>query len=112
MELVSGALPLEILRIIGEKDYNTPITELYQHLNLLHHDDLPPVLHSSFIKLKPIHSHNTMQLEKNAYFLPRIDKSFAQNLLAFGGTKLWSTINPSIKSLHWVSFKIILNLLY
>ena len=58
-----------ILRIIGKKDYNTPITELYQHLNLLvlddiyklelakimyllHHNDLPPVLNNSFTKLK------------------------------------------------------------
>ena len=29
-----------ILKIIGEKDYNTPITELYQHLNFLILDDI------------------------------------------------------------------------
>ena len=29
-----------ILRIIGKKDYNTPITELYQHLNFLVLDDI------------------------------------------------------------------------
>ena len=123
-----------ILRIIGKKDHNTPITELYQHLNilvldheyklelakityLLHHNDLPPVLHSSFTKLKSIHSHNTRQLDKNVYFLPRVNKSFAQNLLALRGTKLWSTISPSVKSLHCVALapKVLqknLNLIY
>ena len=111
-----------ILRITGKKDYNTPITELYQHLNflvlddiyklelakimyLLHHNDLPPVLNNSFTKLKSIHSHDTRQLDKNVYFLPRVNKSFAKNLLAFRGTKIWSTIDPTIKSMPWVSFK-------
>ena len=119
-----------ILRIIGKKDYNTHITELYQQVNslvlddvyklelakimyLLHHNDLPPVLHCSFAKLKYIHSHNTRQLDENVYFLPRVNKSLAENLLAFRGIKLWSTINPSKKTLHWISVKKeIINLIY
>ena len=111
-----------ILRIIGKKDYNRPITELYQHLNflvlddiykleiakimyLLHHNDLPPVLNNSFTKLKSIHSHDTRQLDKNVYFLPRVNKSFGKILLAFRGSKIWNTIDPTIKSMPWVSFK-------
>ena len=72
---------------------------------LLHHNDLPPVLSNSFTKLKSIHSRDTRQLDKNVYFLPRVNKSFAKNLLAFRGTKICSTIDPTIKSMPWVSFK-------
>ena len=67
--------------------------------------DLPPVLNNSFTKLKSTHSHDTRQLDKNVYFLPRVNKSFAKNLLALRGTKIWSTIDPTIKSMPWVSFK-------
>ena len=76
-----------ILRITGKKDYNTPITELYQHLNflvlddvyklelarimyLLHNNDLPPVLHSSFTKLTSIHSTILVNLIKTFIFYP------------------------------------------
>ena len=92
------------------KDTNTKL-ELAIIMYLLHHNDLPPVLNNSFTKLKSIHSHDTRQLNKNVHFLPRVYKSFAKNLLAFRGTKIWSTVNPTIKSMPWVSFKKKLKLL-
>ena len=47
--------------------------ELAKIMYLLHHNDLPPVLHSSFTKLKSIHSYNIWQVGKNVYFLLRVD---------------------------------------
>ena len=79
--------------------------ELAKIMYLLHHNDLPPVLNNSFTKLKSIHSHDTRQLDKNVYFMPRVNKSFAKNLLAFRDMKIWSTIDPTIRSMPWVSFK-------
>lgn len=111
-----------ILRIIERKDRWTPINVLYKHLNFLVLDDiyklelakimyllqlnnLPPILSSSFKKINTIHYHNTRQVENSVFFLPRVNKEIAQNLLAFRGTKLWTSINHETKILHWSSFK-------
>ena len=111
-----------ILRIIVRKDSRTPTLVLYKQLSflklddiyklelakimyLLQHNRLPRILHNCFTKIQTIHSHNTRQLLNNVYFLPRVNKQFAQNLLSYRGTKLWTTIDNDIKSLDWSPFK-------
>ena len=77
--------------------------EIAKTMYLLHHNDLPTVLNNSFTKLKSIHSHETRQLGKNVDFLPRLNKSFAKNLLAF---KENLELHKSHNQKHsWVSLK-------
>ena len=94
------------------------VSQLYKHLNLLklndiykfelakfmyllHNKKLPAVFSSQFTKIEKIHSHNTRQINKCVYFIPQSTKSITQNLLAFRGTKLWSSLNSSIKNNRW-----------
>ena len=58
-----------------------------------------------FKKLKVMHSHNTRQTEKLAYFLPRVSKTIGQQLLTFRAVKLWYSIDDKTKDRHWISFK-------
>ena len=91
--------------VIVSNDNKTPTHVLHEQLNflklddnaklelakimyLLHHNNLPRILLDCFTKIKIIHSHNTRQLLNIVYFLPCVNKYFAQNLLSFRGTKL------------------------
>ena len=79
--------------------------ELGKFMYQLYSDRLPAVFAQLFKKIKEIHSHNTKQTEKSTYFLPRVYKTFGQQLFTFRGVKLWYSIDDTIKDRHWVSFK-------
>ena len=51
-----------------------------------------------FVKLESVQSYITRQKTKNGYFLPGVDKTMSQNQLAFQGSKLWATLDNSIKT--------------
>ena len=111
-----------VVRLMTYSKKYSHVSQLYKHLNLLklndiykfeiakfmyllHNKKLPAVLSSQFTKIEKIHSHNTRQIHKCVYFIPQSTKSITQNLLAFRGTKLWSSLNSSIKNNRWGVFK-------
>ena len=55
-------------------------------------------LFKDFTTIKDEHSHYTRQTKNSKFFLPFVSKSFAQNQLAFRGTKLWSEIGNDLNS--------------
>ena len=79
--------------------------ELAKFMYLLHNKKLPAVFSSQFTKIEKIHSHNTRQINKCVYFIPQSTKPITQNLLAYRGTKLWSSLNSSIKNNRWDVFQ-------
>ena len=79
--------------------------ELAKFMHQLNYNRLPDVYYDQFIKIEEIHSHDTTQVKKALYFLPRVAKSVGKLQIAYRGTKLWSEIDDDTKSMHWVSFK-------
>ena len=73
----------------------------------LNYNRLPDVYYDQFTKIEEIHSHehDTRQVKKALYFLPRVAKSVGKLQISYRGTKLWSEIDDDTKSMHWVSFK-------
>ena len=55
--------------------------------------------------MQAIHSRNTRLKQSRDYFLPRINKKFSQNLLAFRGAKLCTRINKRFKTLSLHAFE-------
>ena len=111
-----------VVRLMTYSKKYSHVSQLYKHLNLLKLNDiykfelakfmcllrnkkLPAVLSSQFTKIEKLHSHNTRQVNKCVYFIPQSTESITQNLLAFRGTKLWSSLNSSIKSNRWGVFR-------
>ena len=112
----------QILRAISFNNVRTQVTSLYKNLNSLKLDDiyklelakfmykvynknLPKIIENKFTKLASTHEYNTRQSTKSGYFLPRVNKSIALNLLSFRGPKLFNEIDYELKSMQWVSFK-------
>ena len=65
---------------------------------LLSRDETPPVFDNNFFIVKQSHSYDTRQLKRNTYFLPRVSKSIVHNYLAVRGSKLWVTLDESLKT--------------
>ena len=65
----------------------------------------PKVFEKNFIKLESVHSYSTIQKTKNNYFLTRVNTTMSQKQLAFRGTKLWATLDNSIKAKPLPLFK-------
>ena len=68
----------------------------------------PKVFEKDFFKLESVHSYSARQKAKNNYFLTRVNKTMSQKQLAFRGTKLWATLDNSIKTKLLPVFKKIL----
>ena len=73
-------------------------------MHQLLHQKLPEIFAKSFTKLEAIHSHDTRQKQPRD-FLPRNNKKWSQNLLAFSGAKLWTGINKKFKTLSLYALK-------
>ena len=65
----------------------------------------PKVFEKNFVKLGSVHSYITRLKTKNDHFLPLVNKTKSQNQLAFRGTKLWTTLDNSIKTKPLPVFK-------
>ena len=72
--------------------------ELSKCMHQLNCNITPKVFEKNLVKLKSVHSYITRQKTKNDYFLPRVNKKMLQNQLAFRDTKLWATLDNSIKT--------------
>ena len=59
----------------------------------------------NFTALQDVHSYHTQQTKNSIFFLPYVLKAFAQNELAFRGTKLSSELNDNLKHLTIICFK-------
>jgi len=87
----------KILRIILPRNICTPVSKLYEALHFLNLDSiyelelaiymhkvnhlkLPEFFYESFTKIETVYLHKSFE-----YFLPRVNKKFSQNLLAFRG---------------------------
>ena len=68
----------------------------------------PKVFEKNFVKLESVHSYSTRQKTKNNYFSTRVNKTMSQKQLASGGTKLWATLEYSMKTKLLPVFKKIL----
>ena len=97
-----------IIRLMTYSKRYSRVSQLYRYLNLLkfhdiykfelvnfmyllHSKKIPIVITSKFTEIERVHSHNIRQVNNYVYFIPQSTKSITQNLLAFGGTKLWSS---------------------
>ena len=79
--------------------------ELANFMHQLNYNRLPDVYYDQFTKIEEIHLHDTRQVKKALYFLPRVAKSIGKLLIAYRSTKLRSEIDDNSKSMHWVSSK-------
>ena len=82
--------------------------ELSKFMHQLNCNMTPKVFEKNFVKLESVHSYSTRQKTKNNYFLTRVNKTMSQKQLAFRGTKLWATLDNSIKTKPLPVFKKIL----
>ena len=57
-----------------------------------------------FIKLSSIHNHYTRHTI-NKFHFPQVNTCYGHKMLSFAGVKLWSKLDPDLKSLGWLSFK-------
>ena len=69
-------------------------------MHQLNYNRLPDVYYDQFTKIEEIHSHDTRQVQKALYFLPRVAKSFGKLQIADRGTKSWSETDDDTKSMH------------
>ena len=111
-----------VLKIITSNSIFVPLSPIYKKLNILKlHDiyklELGKFMHSVYYKRAPKifnkffkhlnehHNYQTRQVDTSTYFLPRVNKQFAQNQISYRGTKLWATIPATIKNKGFHSFK-------
>jgi len=74
-------------------------------MHKVNHLKLPEIFYESLTKIETVHSHNTRQKRSFEYFLPRVNKKFSQNSLAFRGAESWAVINNDLKILSLFTFK-------
>ena len=79
--------------------------ELSKFMHQLNCNMTSKVFEKNFVKLESVHSYSTRQKTKNNYFLTRVNKTMSQKQLAFRGTKLWATLDNSIKTKSLPVFK-------
>ena len=79
--------------------------ELSKFMHQLNCSMTSKVFEKNFVKLESVHSYSTRQKTKNNYFLTRVNKTMSQKQLAFRGTKLWATLDNSIKTKPLPVFK-------
>ena len=94
---------LKLLKL--EDIYRLELSKIMHQLNC---NMTPKVFEKNFVKLEREHSYSTTQKTKNTYFLTRVNKTMSQKQLAFRGTKLWATLDNSIKTKPLPVFKKIL----
>ena len=82
--------------------------ELSKFMHQLNCNMTPKVFEKNFVKLESVRSYSTRQKTKNNYFLTWVNKTMSQKQLAFRGTKLWATLDNSIKTKPLPVFKKIL----
>ena len=73
---------------------------MYQTFN----GNIPQKIDKDFIKLSSAHKHYTRHTI-NKFHLPRVNNCYGHKMLSFGEVKLWSKLDPDLKSLGWMSFK-------
>ena len=94
---------LKLLKV--EDIYKLELSKFMQQLNC---NMTPKAFEKNFVKLENVHSYSRRQKTKNNYFLTRVNKTMSQKQLAFRGTKLWATLDNSIKTKPLPGFKNIL----
>ena len=57
-----------------------------------------------FTKLSFVHKRYTRHTS-NKFLLPRVNTCYGHKMLSFAGVKLWSKLDPDLKSLGRLSFK-------
>ena len=67
-------------------------------------DKIPPKTDKDFIKLSSVHKHYTRHTI-NKFHLSRVNTCYGHKILSFAGVKLWSKLDPCLRSLGWLSFK-------
>ena len=72
--------------------------ELAKFMHQLNYNRLPDVYYDQFTKIEEMQSHDTRQVKKAHYFLPRVAKSVGKLQIAYTGTKLWSEIDDDTKT--------------
>ena len=84
------AIEVEINNIIRTITWNkkfTPVSYLYQNLNL-YNNNLPIVFQNRFAKIEKIHTYVTRGANKSNYFLSTVNKAVVQNKIEYHGVKL------------------------
>ena len=111
-----------IIRAITFSKSFSSMTALYKNLNILKLEDIyklelakfmyqinykkvPKIFVDLFTSTTKLHHYETRRTRSSNFFLPRVNKTIAQNQLAFKGSVLWQSINSELKELHWHSFK-------
>ena len=72
---------------------------MYQTFN----GNIPPKIDMDFIKLSFVDKHYTRHTI-NKFDLPQVNTCYGHKM-SFAGVKLWSKLDPDLKSLGWLSFK-------
>ena len=73
---------------------------MYQTFN----GNIPQKIDKDFIKLSSVYKHYTRHTI-NKYHLPQANTCYGHKMLSFAGVKLWSKLDPDLKSLGWLLFK-------
>ena len=75
---------------------------MYQTFN----GNIPQKIDKDFIKLSSVHKHYRPTTHTiNKFHLPQVNTCYDHKMLSSARIKLWSKLDPDLKSLGWLSFK-------
>ena len=111
----------KIIKIITFAKKFFQVSSIFKALNILKIDDIcqlelgkfmyqtfngniPQKIDKDFIKLSFVHKHYTIHTI-NKFHLHRVNTCYDHKMLSFTGVKLWSKLDPDLKSLGLLPFK-------
>ena len=115
-------LQKKAVRIMSKSNYDEHTNPLFKATNILkledliyyhnalfmhdyHHDKLPNLFDSFFIKASRIHSYNTRFASKSSVSIPYARTNYGKFNIRFTGAKVWNSLDEEIKLLSKASFK-------
>ena len=115
-------LQKKTMRLITFSRFDEHSSFLFKNLNILklhylvkfetalfmfkfHNQLLPQVFCSYFSPITQIHNYNTRSAMNQFYYIPRVRTNYGKFKMRFQGSKVWNSIDDSIKSANFRQFK-------
>ncbi len=110
------------MRIVTFSQYDDHSTPLFKKLKIIKLYDLitfhvacfmykfynkllPPVFKDFLIEVNAVHNYNTRLSSKKSYYLPKVRTNYGLFNIRFLGTKIWNSIDETVKSFSFQKFK-------
>ena len=80
-------------------------SECLKFIHKFHNNNIPLAFRSYFNYASDVHQYNTRYASNSNFYVPKVHKNYGLRCPSYTGSRLWSQISPSAKTLSFDRFK-------